>query len=95
MSPELRRIQQRFLKIFSRQGKILGHTINIEFKEGVRRPQQKLRRVPMQLQKAVDAEIKSLLADCHIKRVDKITDDMFIQPVVITVKKTEVVSRLH
>ena len=33
MSPELKKIQQRFLKIFSRKGKILGHTIKIEFKE--------------------------------------------------------------
>ena len=48
----------------------------------------------MQLQKAVNAEIKSLLADGHIKRVDKITYDMFIQPVVVTVKKTEE-SRWH
>ena len=35
----------------------------------------------------MDAEIKSLLAAGHIKRVDKITDEMFIQPVVFTVKK--------
>ena len=41
----------------------------------------------MQLQKAVDAEVKRLLAAGHIKRVDKITDDIFSQPVVITVKK--------
>ena len=33
------------------------------------------------------AEIKSLLAYGQIKRVDKITDDKIIQPVVITVNK--------
>ena len=49
--------------------------------------QQKGRRVPLQLQKALDAEIKSLLAAGHIKRVVKTTDDLFFQPVVIPVKK--------
>ena len=35
----------------------------------------------------MDAEIRNLLAAGHIKRVDKISDKMFIQPVVISVKK--------
>ena len=35
--------------------------------------------------------MKNLLAAGHIKRVDKITDDMFIQSVVITVKKERTV----
>ena len=55
-SPELKRIKQKFPKIFSRQGKIVGHTIQIEFKEGAKATQQKGRRVPLQLQKAVDEE---------------------------------------
>ena len=86
-SPELKRIKQKFPKIFSRQGKIVGHTIQIEFKEGAKSTQQKGRRVPLQLQKAVDEEIKNLIKAGHIERVDKISDEMFIKPVVITVKK--------
>ena len=87
LAPEMKTIKQKFPKIFLREGKITGHTTKIEFKEGARITQQKGRRVPLQLQTAVDAEIKSLLAAGHIKRLDKITDEMFIQPVVITVKK--------
>ena len=87
LAPELKRISQKFPKIFSRQGKITGHTRKIEFKEGARITQQKGRRASLQLQAAVDAEIKNLLVAGHIKRVDKVTDEMFIQPVVITVKK--------
>ena len=49
--------------------------------------QQKGRRIPIQLQKAVDEEIKSLLKDGHIEKIDGIKDDVFIQPTVITVKK--------
>ena len=43
--------------------------------------------MPLQLQKAVDPQIESLLTAGYIKRVDKITDDMFIQSVVISVEK--------
>ena len=62
LAPELKRIKQKFPKIFSRQGKITGHTIKIEFKEGARVTEQKGRRVPLQLQTAVDGKIKCLLA---------------------------------
>ena len=62
LAPELKRIKQKFPEIFSRQGKITGHTIKIEFKEGARVTEQKGRRVPLQLQTSVDGEIKCLLA---------------------------------
>ena len=35
----------------------------------------------------MDAEIKNLLDAVHIRKIDKITDEMLIQPVVITVEK--------
>ena len=41
----------------------------------------------LQLQKAVDAERKNLLKAGHIERIEKISDEMFIQLVVKTVKK--------
>ena len=87
LSPELKQIQKKFPKVFKRTGKIIGHTIKIEFKEGAKITQQKGRRVPLQLQQAVDKEIKNLLEAGHIRKIDKVTDEMFIQPVVITVKK--------
>ena len=34
---------------------------------------------------------KCLLKAGHIERIDKITDEMFIQPVVITVEKDQIV----
>ena len=49
--------------------------------------QQKGRRIPIQLQKAVDAEISRLLKEGHIEKIDELKDDVFIQPTVITVKK--------
>ena len=48
--------------------------------------QRKGRRIPIQMQKAEDAEIKRLLKDFHNEKVDEIKDDVFIQPTVISVK---------
>ena len=44
------------------------------------------RRIPIQLQNQVDEETNKLLKEGHIEKGDKIQDDMFIQPTVITVK---------
>ena len=49
--------------------------------------QQKGRRLPIQLQEQVDKEREKLLKEGHVEDVDKIQDDVFIQPTVITVKK--------
>ena len=49
--------------------------------------QQRRRRVPIQLQEAVQAEVDRLLKEGHIERVKEIPDKQFIQPAVITVKK--------
>ena len=56
-------------------------------KDVTRATQQKGRRIPRQLQDQVDMEIKNLLEQGHIEKVDTIKDAVFIQPVVITVKK--------
>ena len=51
---------------------------------------QQGRRISLQLQQAVEAEIGKLLREGHIRKV-KINDEVFIQPVVITVKKDKAV----
>ena len=56
-------------------------------KIGAKITHQKGRCVPLQLQQVVDAETKNLLDARHIRKIDKITDEMLIQPVVITAKK--------
>ena len=49
--------------------------------------QQKGRRVPIQLQDAVNKEVSRLLQEGHIVKVQEIKEDVFLQPTVITVKK--------
>ena len=56
-------------------------------KDNAKISQQKGHRIPIQLQDQVDKEIEKLLKDGHMEKVDKIQDDVFIQPTVITVKK--------
>ena len=61
--------------------------IRINIKEDAKITQQKGRRIPIQLQNQVDNETNKLLKEGHFEKVDKIQDDVFIQPTVITVKR--------
>ena len=65
----------------------MGLEIKIEKQDGSKVTQQKGRHVPLQLQEAVDAEIKRLLEVGHIEWMNKMTDGNFIQLVAIKPKK--------
>ena len=78
---------REFPKLFCRKGRVKNYKIKIEMKNDAEITQQKGRRVPIQLQNQVNKEIDKLLKEGHIEKVDKIQDDVFIQPTVITVEK--------
>ena len=80
-------LEGEFPKLFKRRGRVKNYEIKIKMKEGAKITKQKGRRVPIQLQDQVDNEIAKLLKGGHIEKVDKIQDDVFVQPTVITVKK--------
>ena len=79
-------IVNKFPNLFSRKGKIKDHKIK-KIKENASISHQNGRRIPIQMQKAVDSEIKRLLRVRHIEKVDEIKEDVFIHLTVITVKK--------
>ena len=85
------KLKEKFPKLLRRQGKIKGYKNKCEFKKDVIIIQQKGRRMPLQLQEAVEAEIDKLLKEGHIRRVEKISDKIFIQSVVVTVKMDKTV----
>ena len=87
LSRDAQQLGQEFPNLFKRRGRVNNYKIKIEMKDDTRITQQKGRRIPIQLQEQVDNEINTLLEQGHIERVDTIKDDVFIQPVVITVKK--------
>ena len=83
--------KQKVPKLFSRQGTIKGYKVKCEFKKCANYAQQEGRRILLQRQEAVEAEIDDLLKEGHVRRVEKINDEVVIQPVVITVKKDKTV----
>ena len=88
LSVETRQLITDFPELFKRQGKINHYKIKINLKSEAKISQQKGRRIPIQLQKAVDEEINRLLKDGHFEKIDEIKDDVFIQPTVI-IKRTD------
>ena len=48
---------------------------------------QKGRRRPIQLQKQVDKEIGKLFKQEHIEKIDKIQNEVFIEPTVININE--------
>ena len=91
-NPQVQQRQREFPKLFKRKGRVKNYEIKITMKDDAKITQQKGRRIPIQLQNQVDAEIKKLLKEGHIEKVDKIQDDVFIQMTVITVKKDKSVN---
>ena len=76
-----------FPDLFERRGKIKQHKIHARLHKDTIVKQQKGRRVPIQLQDAVNKEVSRLLQEGHIVKVQERKEDVFLQPTVITVKK--------
>ena len=70
-STETKQFCNEFSKLFKRHVKIKDHKIKIKLKPDAKITQQKGRRIPIQLQNAVDAEIKRLLNEGHIEKLTK------------------------
>ena len=87
LSVETKQFVKEFPKLFERRGKVTNHKVKNYFKSDAKISQQKRRRIPIQLQKAVDEEIGRLIKEGYIEKINEIKDDVFIQPTVITVKK--------
>ena len=51
--------------------------------------QQKDRRIPIHNQEKVEQEIRSLIDQGHIVKMEKCSDQQFISPIVLTVKKDQ------
>ena len=79
----------KFKNLFGRQGCSKNHVVSTKFKYPLSSLQEKGRRIPIHIQGKVYEEMKKLLKEGHIKRLDKCTSDCFIAPIVITVKKDD------
>ena len=71
ISVETKHFVKELPKLFERRGKVTNYEVKINFKADAKITQQKGRRIPIQLQKAVDKEIGKLLKEGHIKKSTK------------------------
>ena len=75
----------KYKNLTTRLGRSLHH--KVKFKSNYTPVHQKGRRVPLHLEKQVEEELKNLQNSGHITRLEKCSDEFFISPIVITVKK--------
>ena len=71
-------------------GQIQKHIAKSIFKENHNPNQQKGKRVPLHLLEKVEQELDKLIESKQVVRLEKSPDDVFISPVVITVKNKSV-----
>ena len=77
---ELIKLKEQYEELFTRQGRLIDHEVRTEFEQIAKVSQQKKRRIPIQLQEAVEEETGRLLKEGHIEKVREVTDKGFINP---------------
>ena len=80
------KIIKKFPHLYSRLGKSKNHIAKSALKQDISPYQHKGRRVPLHLTEKVGKEIQHLLNTNQIIKLEKCSDQVFISPVVITVK---------
>ena len=83
------RIANEFPQLFSRIGRSKIHIVKSKFHKNFKLKRQKARRVPNNLQDRVNSESKKLLEEGHIEKLNNCSNQYFISPIVITVKRDQ------
>ena len=78
---------KKYAHVFSRLGRSKHHKVYTNFKLPPVPCQVKGRKVPIHIQDRVAKEIKLVMEQGHIEKVDKCTTDVFIAPIELTAKK--------
>ena len=81
-------IFKKYPHLCTRLGRSKNQIAKSLFRENYNPNQQKGRRVPLLLLEKIERELKKLINDTQIVRLEKCLDDVYISPVVNTVKKT-------
>ena len=82
-------VLRKYPHLCSRIAKSKNHIAQSNFKQNHTPNQQKGRRVPLYLLEKVEIELDKLIQDKQIIKLEKCPDDLFVSPLVITVKKDE------
>ena len=89
--PFRNRIANQFPQHISRIGRSKIHIVKSKFHKNFQPKHQKGRRVPINLQGRVNSEIKTLFEEGHIEKLNNCSDQYFISPIVITVKRDQTI----
>ena len=82
------RAKTAYPSLFTRTGRFRNHVLSrTKFKQPFRALQQKGHRAPIALQQRVADELRRLIAEGHVERLQNCTDDLFVSPIVIIVKR--------
>ena len=81
------KIINEYEDLFKNNHTIKDLTIDIQLKKDTKPIQQKGRPVPIHFQKTVKHELEKLIEKGHLEKADKTTENCFISPAVITLKK--------
>ena len=84
-----RLLAKKFPELISQIGKSKHHTVNSKFHKNYRVTHQKGRKVPIHLQPKVKIEPEKMLKEGHVEKLTNCSDQFFISPIVITVKKDQ------
>ena len=86
-------LAKEFPELISRIGKSKHHTVTSKFHKNYRVTHQKGRKVPIHFQPKVKIELEKMLTEGHIEKLTNCSDQFFISPIVITVKKDQSISQ--
>ena len=82
-------IATQFTHLVLRIGLSKTHVAKSKFHQKFTAKHQKRRRVPINLQPRVSEELERLRTEGHIEKLSSCSDEHFISPIVITVKKDQ------
>ena len=87
--PIKKSLAKEFPELISRIGNTQNHTVNSKCHRNYRVTHQNRRKVPIHLQPKVKIELEKLLNEGHIEKSTNCSDQFFISPIVITVKRDQ------
>ena len=85
------RIAKQFPQLITRIGRSKIHIVKSKFHRNFQPNYQKGRRVHINLQERVNNETKKLLEEGHIEKFNNCSDQYFISPIAITVKRDQTI----
>ena len=81
------KIVDEYEDLFKNNHTIKDLTIDLQLEKDTKPIQQKGRPVPIHFQQTVKKELEKLIESGHLEKADKTTENCFVSPAVITIKK--------